>query len=52
MTEVADASWAAYDLPLAEPARSDAAAASPALAEDDERLLLQNVAWFCRCGGW
>jgi signal transduction histidine kinase len=46
ITKVADADWAAYDLPLHDRPRS-AATPSPPLAEDDERLLLQNGAWFC-----
>jgi two-component system, OmpR family, phosphate regulon sensor histidine kinase PhoR len=46
-TEVADPSWAAYDLPLLDRSRSESAAPLLVLAEGDDQLLLQNGAWFC-----
>jgi signal transduction histidine kinase len=45
-SETSNPVWAAYDLPLQECAGGDAA--PPAHTETDRRLLLQNVAWFCR----
>jgi two-component system, OmpR family, phosphate regulon sensor histidine kinase PhoR len=45
--ETANPVWAVYELPVEDSARSGAAAEAPAHAETDQRLLLQNVAWFC-----
>lgn len=45
-SDPADASWAAYDLPLEDRPGSESVAPPPS-AESDELILLQNEAWFC-----
>ncbi|MGD0900102.1 MAG: HAMP domain-containing sensor histidine kinase [Thermoguttaceae bacterium] len=46
-TETANPVWAVYDLPIEGCARTGAAAEPPVREETDQRLLFQNVAWFC-----